>query len=122
MNRFLFSVVMVIGSVGLRDARAQSPGEVVVYQTVVTGQVVVYGERYRVGHKHHRAQSLTYVVSQAPVVSEMRVIQPVPIVERRVIQPAPIVEERVIQPAPIVERRIIQQQPVVQTRYFIYQN
>ena len=139
MNRLLSSLAIVAVATGFTDfgtrpARAQYPGETMVYQTAVPGPpVVTYGEAYKVRYRPRkvvvRERPFAYVAPAPPIVREtrvvrpapiveQRVVQPAPIVERRIVQPAPVVESRVIQPAPIVESRVIQSSPVIQTRYY----
>jgi hypothetical protein len=93
------------------EARAQYPGESVVYETVAPGtRTVTYGERYVVKRKPFktviRERPVRYVTTTPPVVRETRVIQP-----------APVVETRWVQPSPVIQRRWIQSEPVIQTRY-----
>ncbi len=111
-----------LADLGTPEARAQLPGQTVVYETVSPGPpVVTYGERYKVRRGLFRTvvkeRPIAYVTPSAPVVRETQVFRPAPIVESRVIQPAPIVESRVVQPAPIVESRVIQAAPIVERRY-----
>jgi hypothetical protein len=108
---------------GATPARAQMPGQTMVYETVVPGPpAVTYGERYKVRRRFGRTiikeRPVAYVTPTAPVVRETRVVQPAPIVESRVIQSAPVVERRVIQSAPIVQQQIVQPGPVIRTQYY----
>lgn len=117
----LGAVAIAIWQGGASEARAQLPGETVVYETVAPAtRTVTYGEAYRIRTKPRKTvikqRPVAIVSATPPVVRETRYIQPAPIVERQVIQPAPIVESRWIQPAPVLERRVIQPAPVVQTQ------
>ncbi len=108
--------------IGANEARAQAPGESVVYETVAPGyDTVTYGERYKVRYRPRRTvikeRPYAYVTRTPAVVRETRYIQPAPVVESYVVQPPPVVESRVVQPPPIVERRVIQPAPTVETRY-----
>jgi hypothetical protein len=115
MKRTACSLGIAIAALGLMDrgagvARAQLPGQEVVYETVLPGPpVVTYGERYKVRYRPRRIvvkeRPFAYVAPSAPIVRETRFVQPAPIVERRIVQPAPIVESRIIQPAPVFETR-----------------
>lgn len=128
MNRLLSglaiaAVVAGFTDFGTREARAQFPGETVVYQTAVPGPPVIsYGEAYKVRYRPRKVvmkeRPFAYVAPSAPIVRQTRVIRPAPVVESRVIQPAPIVEQRIVQPAPVIESRVIPSSPVIQTRYY----
>jgi len=117
----LGAMAVATWQVGAGEARAQLPGETVVYQTVAPAtRTVTYGEAYRVRSRPRKTvikeRPVAYVTTTPPVVRETRFVQPAPIVERQVVQPAPIVESHWVQPAPVLERRVIQPAPVVQTR------
>lgn len=130
----IVAALLGLADAGTGVARAQLPGQTVVYETAVPAPpVITYGEAYKVRYRPRktviRERPFAYVAPAPPVVRETRVftpapvvesrvVQPAPIVERRVVQPPPVVESRVIQPAPIVERRVIQPDPVIQTRYY----
>jgi len=127
MKRMLLGLGMAaLSAVGVLDlggseARAQLPGESVVYETVAPGQrTVTYGERYRVRQGPFktviRERPYRYVTTTPPVVRETRVFRPAPVVQQQVFQPAPVVESRVVQPPPIVESRVVQPPPIVETR------
>ena len=108
---------------GAGEARAQLPGETVVYETVApASSTVTYGEQMRVRYRRHKTvirERPVAVVTRTPaVVRETRYVQPAPVVESRYVQPAPIIESRYVQPAPVLERRLVQPAPVVQSRYY----
>ena len=100
-------LAMAIGG----EARAQLPGQSVVYETVSPGtRTVTYGERYVVKRKPFktviRERPTRFVTTTPPVVRETRYYQP-----------APVIQETVVQPPPVVETRLIQPRSVIQTRY-----
>ena len=108
---------------GTAEARAQVPGQSVIYETVSPGsRTVTYGERYVVRRKPFktviRERPVRYVTATPPVVRETRVIQPAPVIQQQVVQPAPVVETRLVRPAPVIQQRVIQSEPVIQTRYY----
>ena len=109
---------------GAAEARAQFPGESVVYETVSPGaRAVTYGERTTVrrglfGGTVTRQRPVRYVTTTPPVIRQTRVIRPAPVIEQQVIQPAPVLESRVVQPAPVVETRLVQPNPVIQRRVY----
>lgn len=94
------------------EARAQLPGQSVVYETVSPGtRTVTYGQTYVVKRKPFRTvireRPVRYVTTTPPVVRETRYYQA-----------APVIQQQVVQAAPVVETRLIQPNPVIQTRYF----
>ena len=107
---------------GVGSARAQVPGESVVYETVApASRTVTYGERTKVKYRGRKTiikeKPVAYISRTPAVVRETRYLQPAPVVENVLVQPAPILESRLVQPAPIVESRYITQDPVIRTRY-----
>ncbi len=108
---------------GASEARAQVPGETVVYETVSPGtRTVTYGERTVVRQKLFktviRERPGRYVTTTPPVVRETRYIQSAPVVQQTVVEAPPVVETRLIQPAPVIQRRVYAPEPVIQTRYY----
>ncbi len=129
MKRMLMGLGVVASSlVGLMtlattEARAQVPGETVVYETVSPGtRSVTYGDRYVVRQKLFktviRERPVRYVTTTPPVVRETRYVQAAPVVQQTVVEAPPLVETRVIQPAPMIQRRVYAPEPVIQTRYY----
>jgi len=141
MKRMLLGLgVAALSAVGTLDlgasqARAQVPGESVVYETVAPGtRIVNYGEVYKVRRGLFRTvikeRPVRYVTTTPPVVRETRVFQPAPVIQQQVVQPAPVIESRVVQPepiiqtryvqpAPVIQNRVIQTNPLIQTRYYV---
>jgi hypothetical protein len=126
MKRMLLGMgvvaLSVVGAPGLggSEARAQVPGESVVYETVAPGQrTVTYGEQVKVRRGLFKTvvkeRPVRYVTTTPPVVRATRVITPAPVIQQQVVQPAPVIESRVIQPAPVIQTRLVQPAPVVQS-------
>ena len=118
-----FVALSAVGALdlGAVEARAQVPGQSIIYETVSPGtRTVTYGENYVVRRKPFktviRERPVRYVTTTPPVVRETRVIRPAPVIEQQVFQPAPVLESRFVQPAPVVETRLVQPAPVVQRR------
>jgi hypothetical protein len=110
-------------SLGASDARAQVPGESVVYETVQPGtRTVTYGENIKVRRKLFKTvikeRPVRYVTTTPPVLRETRVIRQAPVIQQQVVQPPPVVETRLVQPPPVIQSRVIQSSPVIQTRYY----
>jgi hypothetical protein len=108
---------------GGSDARAQVPGETVVYETVSPGsRTVTYGERIKVRQGLFRTvikeRPVRYVTTTPPVVRETRMIQSAPVVQQTVVEVPPVVETRMIQSSPIIQSRVYAPEPVIQTRYY----
>jgi len=127
MKRMLMGLgLSALSAVGVLDlgassARAQVPGESVVYETVSPGmRSVTYGERVKVRRGLFKTvikeRPVRYVTTTPPVVRETRVIQPAPVIQQQVIQPAPVIEQQVIQPEPIIQTRYVQPAPVIRSR------
>ena len=96
---------------GAESARAQVPGESVVYETVAPAQrTVTYGERTKVKYRGRKT-----IIKEKPVAYISRT--PAVVRETRYYQPAPVVENVMVQPAPVIESRYITQDPVIRTRY-----
>ena len=105
------SMALGLLDLGAGVARAQVPGETVVYETVApASRTVTYGERTKVKYRGRKT-----VIKERPVAYITRT--PAVVGETRYIQPAPVVESRLIQQAPVVETRVISPDPVVRTRY-----
>lgn len=123
MKRMLLGLgILGLSTAPAGEARAQMPGQSVVYETVSPGtRTVTYGERYVVKQKLFktviRERPTRYVTYTPPVVRETRYYQPAPVVEQTVVQPAPVVETRMVQPPAMIQRRVITTDPVIQTRY-----
>ena len=119
----LGTLALAAGIGGASEARAQYPGETVVYETVAPARrSVTLADSYVVRNKPNktviRRRPTAYVTTTPPVVRETRYVQPAPVVERQVYQPAPVLESRYVQPAPVLERRWVQPAPVVQMRTY----
>jgi hypothetical protein len=98
------------------EAKAQVPGQSVVYETVSPGtRTVTYGERYVVKRKLFktviRERPTRFVTTTPPVVRETRYYQPAPVIQQQVVQPAPVIETRLIQPNPVIQTRYVAPYP-----------
>jgi len=107
---------------GASPARAQLPGESVVYETVApASRSVTYGERTKIKYRGRKTiikeRPVAYITRNPAVVRETRYFQPAPVVQSQIIQPAPVIESRVVQPAPIIESRVVQPAPIIETRF-----
>jgi hypothetical protein len=114
-----------IGAVdrGATEARAQVPGESVVYETVSPGmRSVTYGQRTVVRQKLFKAvireRPVRYVTTTPPIVRETRYVQAAPVVQQTVVEVPPVAETRYVQPPTVIQQRVYAPEPVYQTRYY----
>jgi hypothetical protein len=129
MKRMLMGLgIAALATVGVVDlgaaeARAQVPGESVVYETVSPGmRSVTYGQQTVVRRGLFRTvikeRPVRYVTSTPPVVTATRYIQPAPVIQQMIVQPPPVVETRYVQPPTVIQQRVYSPEPVTQTRYY----
>jgi len=114
MKRMLLGLGLL--ALASSEARAQFPGETVVYETVAPGtRTVTYGERTVVKQRLFktviRQRPTRYVTVTPPVVRETRYVVPAPVIQQEVVQPAPVVETRLVQPAPVIQTRYLTPYP-----------